>query len=157
VSAKLNVTPVGNPGVLEIDQTFAGPPGQRATLLFSGAAGTLNPTSVVDDGRRLNLEAKLRFMSAVSQFFAVDFVITFPDGDPNSASTQASLAAPGITSSYTPLAPGDYDLHIYQSGTATRLSGPTRFSVAAGGIYSVLAVDGADTATVGVRFLDDFP
>jgi hypothetical protein len=157
VSAKINVTPVGNPGVLELDQTLAGVPGQRATMLFAGAPGTLSPAFSVDDGRRLNLEAKLRFMSAVSQFFAVDFVITFPDADPNSAGTQASLAAPGIASAYTPLAPGDYDLHIYQSGTATRLSGPTRFSVAAGGIYSVLAVDGPDTATVGVRFLDDFP
>jgi hypothetical protein len=157
VAAKLNVTPVGNPGALELDQTLTGAAPQRATLLFAGPAGALTSAFSIDDGRRLNLEAKLRFMSAVSQFFAVDFVITFPDGDPNVVRAQASLAAPGISSSYTPLAPGDYDLYLYQAGTATRLSGPTRFSVVAGGIYSVLAVDGPDTATAAVRFLDDFP
>ncbi len=157
VPAKINVTPVGNSGALELDQALVGVPGQRATMLFAGAAGTLLPAFSVDDGRRLNREAKLRFMSAVSQFPAVDFVITFPDGNPNSAGTQASLAAPGVASAYTPLAPGEYDLYLYQSGTATLLSGPTRFTAAAGGIYSVLAVDGADTATVDVRFLDDFP
>jgi hypothetical protein len=157
VAAKINVTPVGNPGALELDQALTGVPGQRATMLFSGPAGALQPAFSVDDTRRLNLEAKLRFMNAVSQFFAVDFVITPPGGDPNTAASQASLAAPGIASSYTPLAAGEYDLYLYQASTANLLSGPTRFSVAAGGIYSVLAVDGPDTATAAVRFLDDFP
>ena len=83
VAAKINVTPVGNPGVLELDQTLAGVPGQRATMLFAGPAGTLFGTFALDDGRRINLEAKVRFMTAVSQFFAVDFVVTLPDGDPN--------------------------------------------------------------------------
>ncbi len=157
VAAKINVTPVGNSGALELDQSLTGVAGQRATMLFSGPAGTLTPAFSVDDTRRLNIEAKLRFMNAVTQFFAVDFVITAPGGNPNTANTQASLAAPGIASSYTPLAPGDYDLYLYQASTANPLSGPTRFSVAAGGIYSVLAVDGPDTATAAVRFLDDFP
>jgi hypothetical protein len=89
--------------------------------------------------------------------FAVDFVVTLPDGDPNFLGAVASLSAPGLSSSYTPLAPGDYDLYVYQASTANLLAGPTRFSVEAGGIYSVLTVDGPDTATVGVRFLDDFP
>jgi hypothetical protein len=157
VAAKINVTPVGNPGALELDQTLIGNAGRRATMLFAGPAGTLNPAFSVDDTRRLNLEAKLRFMNAVSQFSAVDFVITVPGGNPNTVPSQASLAAPGISSSYTPLASGEYDLYLYQASTANLLSGPTRFSVAAGGIYSVLAVDGPDTATAAVRFLDDFP
>ncbi|RPI60570.1 MAG: DUF4397 domain-containing protein [Lysobacterales bacterium] len=156
-AAKINVTPVGNSGALELDQTLAGVPGQRATMLFAGPAGTLTSAFSVDDGRRLNLEAKLRFMSAVSQFFAVDFVITFPGEDPNVLFPVASLAAPGISSSYVPLAPGEYDLYLRQAGTVTLLSGPTRFTVAAGGLYGVLAVDGPDTATAGVRFLGDFP
>lgn len=157
VAAKINVTPVGNSGALELEQTVAGFPGQRATMLFAGPAGTLFGAFALDDGRRINLEAKVRFMSAVSQFFAVDFVIAPPDGDPNFQGTASTLTAPGLSSSYTPLAPGEYDLYLYQTGTTTILSGPTRFSVEAGGIYSVLAVDGPDTATVGVRFLDDFP
>jgi len=157
VAAKINVTPVGNSGALELEQTVAGFPGQRATMLFAGPAGTLFGAFALDDGRRIDREAKVRFMSAVSQFFAVDFVVALPDADPNFLGAVATLTAPGLSPSYTPLAPGEYDLYVYQAGTANLLSGPTRFSVEAGGIYSVLTVDGPDTATVGVRFLDDFP
>jgi hypothetical protein len=60
-------------------------------------------------------------------------------------------------SDYQVLYPGDYDLYLMASTTRTVLSGPTRISVAAGGIYGALAVDGADTATASVRLLDDFP
>lgn len=155
-TAKLNVTPVGNPGVLELDINFAGIAGQRATMLFSGPAGTLSPLFAADDGRRMHYEAKVRFMNVATQFVAVDFVLTFPDGDPNITPPLVQLLTPGMAD-YTPLGPGEYDLYLRQSGTATLLFGPTRINVAAGGIYGVLAVDGADTATAGVRLFDDFP
>lgn len=154
-SMKVNVTPVGNPGVLEIDTSFTGFTGQRATMLFSGPAGALLPLFASDDGRRFNREAKVRFMNAASQFLAVDFVLTFPDDDPTRSAPVAQLFQPGI-SDYVPLYPGDYDLYLYQAGTLTVISGPTRVSVAAGGIYGALAIDGADTATASVRLLDDF-
>ena len=57
----------------------------------------------------------------------------------------------------TLLDPGEYDLYLYQYASPTLLSGPTRISVADGGIYGVLAVDGPDTATASVVLLDDFP
>ena len=155
-TATINVTPVGNPGVLELDTQYNPVIGQRVTTLFSGPAGALLAIFVADDLRRLNREAKLRLMNAASQFLAIDYVLTYPDLDPNSVPAVATLFPPGI-SDYRPLYPGDYDLYLYAAGTATLLSGPTRFSVEAGGIYSVLAVDGPDTATASVRFLDDFP
>jgi Domain of unknown function (DUF4397) len=155
-TARINVTPVGNPGVLELDQIFIGTAGQRATILFNGPAGTLVGTLATDDGRRLNREAKLRYMNAASQFVAIDFVLAFPDEDPNLFSAQAQLLTPGM-SSYTPLPPGEYDLYLRQAGTATLLSGATRINLAAGGLYGVLAVDGPDTATANVLLLDDFP
>jgi hypothetical protein len=68
----------------------------------------------------------------------------------------AQLFPPGI-SDYVPLYPDDYELYLFQAGTATVLSGPTPISVAAGGIYGALAVDGPDTATANVVLLDDFP
>jgi hypothetical protein len=153
---KINVTPVGNPGVLELDSTLGVFIGERATMLFGGPAGALVPSFAVDDGRRLNHAAKMRFMNVASQFLAVDYVLTRPDGDPNVEPTQAQLLSPGI-SSYVPLYPGEYDLYVYAAGTPTRLSGPTRVSVAAGGIYGALAVDGPDTATANVLLFDDLP
>jgi len=152
---KLNVTPAGNPGVLEIDTTLSGGAGQRRTMLFSGPAGALLPMFSPDDGRRFNRQGKIRFMNAASQWLAVDFVLTFPDLDPTLVPALAQLLNPGI-SNYVSLYPGDYDLYLYSTGTPTMLLGPTRISVAAGGIYGVLAVDGPDTATANVRLLDDF-
>jgi hypothetical protein len=153
---QINVTPVGNPGVLEMDAPVFGVIGQRTTLLFSGPAGALLPIYAADDGRRLNREAKMRLMNAASQFVAIDYVLTAPDTDPNTYPSVATLFIPGV-SSYVPLNPGDYDLYLYAAGTPTLLSGPTRISVAAGGIYGALAVDGPDTATANVLLLDDFP
>jgi hypothetical protein len=62
-----------------------------------------------------------------------------------------------------PIAPGTYDLVLYQfaiPGTSTGdalLAGPVRVTLSAGGIYGVLAANGA-TSTTGELFLfDDFP
>jgi hypothetical protein len=153
---QINVTPVGNPGVLELDTPFTAFVGQRITMLFNGAAGTLVPVFASDDLRRFNRHAKLRFMNAASQFVAIDFVLTAPGGDPNVVFPQATLLSPGI-SSFITLTPGEQDLYLYASGTLNILSGPTRISVDAGGLYSILAVDGPDTTTANIVYLDDFP
>jgi hypothetical protein len=153
---KVNVTPVGNPGVLELDQVYAGVATQRASLLFAGPAGTLTSVTAADDGRRLHTEAKLRFANVASQFAAVDLVLTNSGVDPNIVPSITSLLSPGM-SDYIPLPPGDYDLYLRQFAGLTILSGPTPISVSAGGIYGVLAVDGPDTATAGVLLFDDFP
>jgi len=156
-SVKVNVTPVGNPGVLEIDTTMAGIIGQRVTMLFgtSAGTGTLMPVFAVDDGRRLNREAKLRFMNAASQFIAIDFVFTFPDGDPNLSLPLTQVFSPGA-SNYATVHPGDYDLYLRNSATTDILMGPMRLSLAAGGIYGMLAIDGPDTATASAVLFDDF-
>jgi hypothetical protein len=151
----VNVTPVGNPGVLEIDTQTVGVIGERVTMLFGGQPGTLLPVFAVDDTRRLNREAKLRFMNAASQFTAIDFTVVLPDGDPNVAFPQATLFPPGAAP-YVTLHAGDYDLYMHQAGTTTILLGPTRITVAAGGVYGILAVDGPDTATANAVYFDDF-
>jgi hypothetical protein len=153
---RINVTPVGNPGVLELDQVYAGLATQRATLMFSGPAGTLASITATDDGRRLHSEAKLRFGNLASQFAAVDLVLTNQGVDPDLVPSITSLIPSGL-SSYVPLPPGDYDLYIRQFASFAILSGPTPISLSAGGIYGVLAVDGPDTATAGVVLFDDFP
>lgn len=151
----INVTPVGNPGVLELDQLFGTFRGQHSTLIFTGDAGTLFHTVANDDNRRIHGEAKLRFFNAAAQFLAVEFVLTQPDGDPNQQFAAATLLAAGI-SGYSPLGPGDYDLYLRNSVTFANIAGPTRISVAAGGLYSVLAVNGPDTSTAGIVLLDEF-
>jgi hypothetical protein len=151
----INVTPAGNPGALEIDQVLTTIGGQRAIIFFGGETGSLVHVVVGEDGRRIVNEAKLRFMSAANQFVALDFVLVEPGVDPNLFAPDVQLAVPGY-SDYIPRAPGEYDLYLRQSGTSTLVSGPTRLSIAAQGIYGVLAVNGADTATANVVLFDDF-
>jgi hypothetical protein len=152
---QINVTPVGNPGVLELDQAYGGFVSNRVTMLFTGPAGTLTPAFADDDGRAIQGEAKVRFANAATQFGFLDFVLTPPDADPNTYFAVTTIAAPAIAA-YVPAAPTEYDLYLRQYGTATLVSGPTRISLAAGGIYGVLAIDGPDTATAEVRLFDDF-
>jgi hypothetical protein len=152
----INVTPVGNPGVLELDQQFTGLVVQRMTLLFTGDAGTLSYTAAADDGRRIANEAKILFLNVATQFPGVDFLVLPRDANPTDAFAYVSLPAPGAPATYGEVAPGDYDLYLRQAGTTTLLSGPTQISVASEGIYGVLAINGADTATAGVVLFDDF-
>ena len=152
----ITVTPVGNPGVLELNQPFTGIL-ERSTLLFTGPAGTLTHAITSDDGRRIHNEAKITFMNAATQFTGVDFVLVPAGQDQSVIAPVAELPAPGATFSYAPLVPGDYDLYLRQNLATTVLSGPTRLTMAAEGIYGVLAVNGPDTATAGVVLFDDFP
>ena len=153
----INVTPVGNPGVLELNTTFTGFAGERTTLLFAGPAGTLTHAVALDDGRRIHNEAKILFMNAATQFTSIDFVVLDPGFDPAGTVPFATLPAPGITGSYGNLAPGQYDLYTRRTDTLALLSGPTRITVAGDGVYGVIAVNGPDTATTTLAFLDDFP
>lgn len=151
-----NVTPAGNPGVLEIEQALSMPSAQRATLLFAGETGSLLHVVTGDDGRRLINEAKIRFMNAATQFLALDLLVLDPGADPNFFQGDAILAVPGA-SDYVPRAPGEYDLYLRQSATTTIVAGPTRLNLSAGGIYGILAVNGPDTATASVVLFDDVP
>lgn len=152
----INVTPPGNSGVLELSTTFTMTPGQRGTLIFGGDAGTLVHAVVGDDGRRFAGEAKIRPLNAASQFTALDFLLLEPDGDPSLFGPDVQLTPPSA-GDYLARGPGEYDFYLRQSGTNTIVYGPARITLAAGGIYGILAVNGADTATADVVLLDDFP
>jgi hypothetical protein len=152
----INVTPVGNPGVLELNQTFTGFLGARATILFGGPTGALTHATVADDGRRFHNEAKLRFFNAASQFTAgLDLLIGNAGDDPAVLPSAVSLVAM-TGAAYLPLGPGDYDLYLRQFATTTIVAGPTRVNVDAGGIYGILATDGPDATTAGMVLFDDF-
>lgn len=152
----VTVTPPGNPGVLELEQKYTAVADRRTTLLFAGDAGALRPVFANDDNRRIHGEAKVRFMNAATQFTApLDFAVALPGEDPNTVAPLTRIAAPGIAN-YNFLAPGEYDVYVRLENSTTIVSGPTRINVAAEGLYSVLAINGPDTATASVVLLDDF-
>jgi hypothetical protein len=153
----LNVTPVGNPGVLELEMQIAPTPAQRITVMFTGPAGALLYAAIADDGRRIQGEAKVNFMNAATQFLAVDFVLTATGADPTNIPPVTVLGVPGSPFAYSYFPPGTYDLYLRESTTGALLSGPTAITVDGGGIYGVLATNGPDTATATVTLYDDFP
>jgi hypothetical protein len=151
----VNVTPAGNPGVLELTQTFSTVISRRYTLLFGGNAGALTHAQVVEDGRRLAKEAKLRMYNAASQFTAVEFLVVEPGTDITTIAPLVALAAPGASSGAV-LKPGTYDLVLRQSGTTNVVAGPTSITLTAGGLFSVLATNGANATSANVLLFDDF-
>ena len=132
--AQINVTPVGNPGVLELNQRYRAQ--GQTTLLFTGPRALWRVTGL-DDGRRIHGEAKLRFLNAVSQFAGLDFVLTLPGGDPT--------CPPAFRSAEGARNPPVSAISLPRDTTCTRgdstrlvLSGPTRITVAATGSTACL-------------------
>lgn len=153
----INVTPPGNPGVLELDQNLATFGALRYTLVFTGDAGTLTHVITVDDYRRIYGAAKLRFFNTALQFTdPIELALVPPGGAPDQFAGQITLLAPNV-SGHTLLAPDTYDLYLRRSVTNEILSGPTPVTVGERGIYTVLAVNGPNNTTAEVVLLDDFP
>jgi hypothetical protein len=151
----VNVTPPGNPGVLELTTTITPSTNFKHTLIFTGDAGTLTHLLLADDGRRIDADARMRFYNVATQFTLLDFYIVPPGTTDLNNFVPATLGAPGGTSLFS-FVPGTYDLFLRPIGSETIAAGPLTFTVAGGGIYSVLAVNGPDTASAGIVLLDDF-
>jgi hypothetical protein len=56
----------------------------------------------------------------------------------------------------TGFAPGSYELVLRENGTTNLIAGPLPITLAAGGLYSVLATNGADATTANIVLFDDF-
>jgi hypothetical protein len=153
----INVTPPGNPGVLELDQTIQTISSLRYTLLFTGNAGALTHLLAADDRRRLHGIARIRFFSAALQFTdTLEFVLADPGADPVGFFGDAALVAPSF-SGYSLVPPGDYDLYARQFTTDEVVAGPIPVTLAGDGVYGVLAVNGPTSTTAEIVLLDDFP
>jgi hypothetical protein len=155
-SLPISVTPVGNPGVLELDAQLSAGAGTLNTVLFAGPAGTLTYQVVTDDRRRVTGEAKLRFINGANQFTTVTEIVLLPPGttDQTTITASAAIVAPAVTD-YLYIKPGEYDLLFRETGTNAVRAGPIHVNLADGGIYGVMALNGPDTATASVVFIDD--
>ncbi len=157
-SLPITLTPAGNPGVLEYDATLSAAPGVLSTVLIAGPAGTLTPQIVPDDRRRLKGEAKLRYFQAATQFTTATELVMLPPNtaDQTTVAPSATLLAPSTTD-YLYATPGEYDLLFRETGTNVVRAGPIHVTMAEGGIYGVLLLNGPDTATASAVFTDDPP
>ena len=114
------------------------------------------PLVLQDDVRAVATEAKLNVIHGSYSAGNVDVYLT--------SSADISDAAPTLTdvpfkaaSGALSVVPGDYVVTVTPTGDKTAAIGPLDISLAAGGIYSVAAVDAAGGgAPLGVILMDDF-
>jgi hypothetical protein len=152
----LNVTPVGSTGSLELDQLLSTAASRLYTVLFSGDAGTLTHVVSADDRRRVASVGKLQVFNAAKQFTGIDFFVVQTGGDITNYLPVASISAPGV-SQVSNVPPGTYDLVLRHNGTTDIVAGPIPITVTGSGLFSVLAINGASSASADIVFFDDFP
>lgn len=150
----VNVTPAGNPGVLELTQTLTLSANLRHTLLVTGESGALTHVVAADDRRRLANGGRLRVFNAASQFTAIAFYVVPPGTDTATSTPVFGLGAPG-RSSYVTAPPGNYEL-VLRASDGSIVAGPQAITIEAAGLYEVLALNGPDTASAQVVLLEDF-
>jgi hypothetical protein len=152
---KLNATPPGNPGTLELDAALATGPTVQYTVLVSGMPGALGQVSFIDDNRRIPGLGRVRFYNAAPQITSIDFFVIPPGTDLGTVFADASLPPP--SGSETGVVPGNYELWASQTGTSTIVAGPIPITIESGGLYGVLATNNANGVTADITLLDDFP
>ena len=159
----LNVTPAGNPGVLEFTGSISPTPATSWTVLVVGPTGALFTNQPQDNRRRVKSQVKLTFYSAATSCTLCDVLILPANSDPNESPAldpifgtdpyqQVTL---GSVVPATQVA-GDYEVVVRPTGTLTIVAGPTPITLKDAGIYGIVLTDNPDGTTLDLTLIDDF-
>lgn len=151
---KLSVTPAGNTGVIEAEDSETYIRSRHHLALIGGAPGELGIATGVDDRRRIAGQARLAFMNSASLYQSLELFLVPPGTDISNLASTIVLTSPGITTRLT-FSPGDYELIIREVGGSV-LAGPVPVTLTGSGLYSVLATNGAVAGTVDLVYFEDF-
>ena len=151
----LNITPAGNPGVLEIDQAFTAARASLGTWLITGSPGALSAALLGDDFRVVSGESKLRIFNASLLNGTVEVYVEAPGADLSTIPAKALLAS-GTASANERFAPGDYELTVRSAIDQTILLGPQLLTIAADGYYGILLSDPLGGTGIDAQRLYDF-
>ena len=154
----LTASPAGNPAVLLVNIPFEIDAGLLGTFFIADPPGATRTSFSVDDHRPIPGEATISLYNAAQLFAFVDIFIA-PNGTDLGTAPPAASLLPGSSLPGLPIAQGDFEVTMRDSGTATVLAGPTPITLNAGGFYGILITDSvsAPGATVDLTLLDDFP
>jgi hypothetical protein len=152
---KLSVTPAGNPGVVEVEQSYTAASARRESALIAGDAGSLKLAGVQDDPRPVVGESRVRFIDAATLFAGLSFYIVTSGTDVTTATPVTTLTPPAI-SARVAIPPGTYDLVLRDPTTSTNVAGPQSLTFADGGVVTILATNGTASGTADVVLLQGF-
>lgn len=149
------VNAAGDPNtVIVASTTLSVAPGGRYTILVGGNVDAAAAFPSLDDLRPIPDRARVHYLNGSAAFPSLDFFMV-PSGSTIDATTGTNVLPTDIPLN-KPFPPGDYELYIRQNGTTTVLSGPTPLTLAAGGVYGIVAVDSAAGGSIDPVLFDDF-
>lgn len=149
------ITPAGNPGVNELEDTLQAAHGGYYAYIFAGSdSDGLAGAFVLEDRRPVNDTARLRVMNAAAQFEQLQVLIVEPGSDLSSVGAQIQIGAPAI-SQLAAFRPGDYEIALREPDGAV-VAGPVDATLSERGIYTIVAFDGSDATSAEIALVDDF-
>ena len=154
-SYSLMVTPAGNPGVIEVDQSFNAISGQRGTWFITGEPGALSAVYSPDSQRRIRDEAIVTVYFGATVVSGIDVFIVAPDTDVNTVLPTSSLNATTVLGRVT-LGLGGYTITVREAGTQNIIAGPMPAGIGIEGNYGILITNGAAGSGIDVTLLDGF-
>ncbi|MEL7536790.1 MAG: DUF4397 domain-containing protein [Pseudomonadota bacterium] len=161
-ATQIQVTPAGNPGVIELDNVpnFLG--GVLTTQLVVGSPGDASSALYVENNRGNSSRVNFRFRSAASSFPQIDVYILEPGTDftdDDIGPVARGLAVAGQELTATALA-DDYEITLVENDgdvdtdDTTVIAGPIPVTWENGRVYEVLIFDSDTAGQVDVQIAD---
>lgn len=153
---QITVTPTGNAGVMEFDQTLDLSEGSLNTLLLTGEPGTIAGTIILEDFRGLTRGPRLRVYNGYSES-GLDLYLVPPGTTDLSDESPELSAIPFSGVSPSVIVPaGNFDLVFTQVADKTIIGGPASVSLSSGTAYSIATFDDPSGTGFTIMLLDGF-
>ena len=151
----LMVTPAGNPGAIEIEQSFLALPGQRGTWFIRGDPGELAAAYSSDSQRRVRGVAEVTVYFGGTVVSGVDVFIVAPDTDLDTIAPTATMTDTNAVSRLL-MGLGGYTVTLRESSTQNVLAGPVAAALDIEGNYGIVVTNGATGSGLDITLIDAF-
>jgi len=159
----LQVTPAGDPGVLEIDDTLNAATGTRLTQIINGEPGALTAVILNDNNRGRASRALYRVRHGGQLLPTVDLYLAPPGTGPDITDLQP--VAIGLFSGggefLSTVLPGEVELLVVENdqdattADTNIIAGPVPVAMADGRVYDIVLLDSATAGTLDVVVSDE--
>lgn len=153
---QIQITPAGNPGVIEFDQTLSLAAGNQQTLVVAGASGAVSTAVYLEDNRGIAPRTRVRIRNLAVNASSLDVYVTTRGGGIAEA-LAAFLALPATGVEFqTSLVGGDFDVIVVENDSnadtvdETVIAGPVAVNWPNSQVFEVLVFDGAVAGDVDV-------